>query len=111
MQDSDLFVILASDGVWEFISNEQAVELVFRYRANLTQAAAQLVQHVTGCPFGGLFFYVTGYPYSIPPLSGVNHSRWRRAVLAGGRKRRSSTILLGQHAVQPSPPPRPLSAP
>lgn len=39
----DLFGIWASDGVWEFISNEQAVDIVYENQANLGAAANALV--------------------------------------------------------------------
>jgi len=39
----DLFVILASDGVWEFISNEEACYIVWRHRSNLSDAADELI--------------------------------------------------------------------
>ena len=31
LEKSDKFVIIASDGVWEFISNEKAVEIVSKH--------------------------------------------------------------------------------
>ena len=40
--DGDLFVIVASDGVWEFIPSSEAVELVAKYK-NATEACAALV--------------------------------------------------------------------
>jgi serine/threonine protein phosphatase PrpC len=41
--DSDCFFIIATDGIWEFITNEQAVEIV-SHAANPEQACAALVQ-------------------------------------------------------------------
>ncbi|CAD8057885.1 unnamed protein product [Paramecium sonneborni] len=31
LQDSDLFMVLASDGVWEFLSNEQVIDMIYPY--------------------------------------------------------------------------------
>lgn len=40
--ESDKFLILASDGVWEFISNDQAVDIVMpHYRKNSAEKAAE----------------------------------------------------------------------
>lgn len=39
----DLFIIWGSDGVWEFISNQRACEIVWENRANLKLAADALV--------------------------------------------------------------------
>jgi len=44
IQPSDQFVIWASDGVWEFISSQEAVNIVHPFRGNLHQAAARLVE-------------------------------------------------------------------
>jgi len=41
--NADLFAIWATDGVWEFISNQDAVDIVNKHRASLPQAAEQLV--------------------------------------------------------------------
>lgn len=41
-QDNDIMVVWASDGVWEFISNEEAAELLWKHRANLNEAANAL---------------------------------------------------------------------
>lgn len=43
IQDNDIFCIWASDGVWEFISNEQAVNICWQYRNDLDKAAKRLV--------------------------------------------------------------------
>ncbi len=40
---NDIFLILASDGVWEFMNNEQAVSVVWKYKHDLQQAAEELV--------------------------------------------------------------------
>ena len=40
--ESDKFLILASDGVWEFISNDQAVNIVMpHYMNNSAEKAAE----------------------------------------------------------------------
>lgn len=41
--EDDLFVIWASDGVWEFISNEEAAEIVFKCLPDIEAAAKTLV--------------------------------------------------------------------
>ncbi|CAK66616.1 unnamed protein product (macronuclear) [Paramecium tetraurelia] len=33
MQEGDLFMVLASDGVWEFLSNEQVIDMIYPYYA------------------------------------------------------------------------------
>ena len=40
--DDDLFVLMCSDGVWEFISSEEAVNEVYKHRNNLKTAAEAL---------------------------------------------------------------------
>jgi serine/threonine protein phosphatase PrpC len=40
----DLFCVFATDGVWEFISNQEAIELVNRHRKDLKTAADELVK-------------------------------------------------------------------
>jgi len=42
---NDLFCIWATDGVWEFISNQDAVDVVNKHRADLNKAAEALVAH------------------------------------------------------------------
>jgi len=44
IQENDLFAIWASDGVWEFLSNEQAVNIVWENRQDLKIAANKLVE-------------------------------------------------------------------
>ena len=45
LTDDDEFLVLCSDGVWEFISSEEAVELVSKYvKAHAKQAAEKLAQ-------------------------------------------------------------------
>jgi len=43
LKKEDVFVIFASDGVWEFLSNEQACEIVWKHKHNYRAAAAALV--------------------------------------------------------------------
>jgi len=43
IKSNDIFAVWASDGVWEFLSNEQAVDIVWRAKDNLKNAAANLV--------------------------------------------------------------------
>jgi len=45
--DEDMFCIFASDGVWEFITSHQAVDLVWKNRADLQNAAKLLVEEST----------------------------------------------------------------
>jgi len=40
---NDLFLIFASDGVWEFVSSQDAVNIVGRHQDNLQDASEQLV--------------------------------------------------------------------
>jgi len=42
--NEDLFFVWASDGVWEFLSNEQAAEIVLKHQNNLQEAAQTLVE-------------------------------------------------------------------
>jgi serine/threonine protein phosphatase PrpC len=42
LSEGDLFVILASDGVWEFVSSQEAVEVVYE-RQGSGQSAQALV--------------------------------------------------------------------
>jgi len=39
---NDIFAVWASDGVWEFLSNEQACDIVWKHRGNYKVAAQQL---------------------------------------------------------------------
>lgn len=43
ISDRDLFAIFASDGIWEFITNEEAVAILFRNRHDPALAVNQLV--------------------------------------------------------------------
>jgi serine/threonine protein phosphatase PrpC len=43
LQSNDIFCIFASDGVWEFLNNEQACSVVWKYKHDLQQAAEELV--------------------------------------------------------------------
>jgi len=47
LKPQDIFAIWASDGVWEFLSNEQACEIVWKNRSNYKTAAAQLVNEAS----------------------------------------------------------------
>jgi len=42
---NDLFIIWATDGVWEFISNQDAVDIVNKHRNDLKAATEALVAH------------------------------------------------------------------
>jgi len=42
-KDRDLFAIFASDGVWEFLSNKEACDLVWKYGDDMDKAAQELV--------------------------------------------------------------------
>lgn len=42
--DGDLFIIVASDGVWEFIESEEACRIVGAHLGNATEACTALVQ-------------------------------------------------------------------
>lgn len=42
--EGDQFIILASDGVWEFISNEEAANIIMpHYLANSAEKAAEAI--------------------------------------------------------------------
>lgn len=43
----DVFAVWASDGVWEFISDESAIKLLWKYKDNLQEAANQLAEEST----------------------------------------------------------------
>jgi len=45
--ESDIFAIWASDGVWEFLSNEQAVEIVWKNKNNYKAAATALINEAS----------------------------------------------------------------
>ena len=45
--DDDEVIILASDGVWEFISSEEALAVVHRHRDNATIACEALIAEAT----------------------------------------------------------------
>jgi len=47
IKSNDIFAIWASDGVWEFLTNEQACEIVWKSRQNLKVAAASLVNEAS----------------------------------------------------------------
>ncbi len=42
--NNDVLAVWASDGVWEFISNEEAIAVVWKCRHDLQQAADALVE-------------------------------------------------------------------
>jgi serine/threonine protein phosphatase PrpC len=44
IQSNDIFAIWASDGVFEFLSNEQAVSIIWKYKHDLQEAVNQLVE-------------------------------------------------------------------
>jgi len=47
IQRNDIFAIWATDGVWEFLSNEQAISIVWKYKHDLGEAAQQLIDEAT----------------------------------------------------------------
>jgi len=47
IQQDDLFAVWASDGVWEFLSNEQVINIVWEHKSNLKVAANKLVEAST----------------------------------------------------------------
>jgi len=42
-KERDLFVVWASDGVWEFLSNKQAADIIWKHADDLDKAAQELV--------------------------------------------------------------------
>eukprot|EP00823_Brevimastigomonas_motovehiculus_P007021 TRINITY_DN6042_c0_g1_i1.p1 TRINITY_DN6042_c0_g1~~TRINITY_DN6042_c0_g1_i1.p1 ORF type:complete len:430 (-),score=123.04 TRINITY_DN6042_c0_g1_i1:200-1489(-) len=44
LQESDLFALWASDGVWEFLTNEQVCDIVWKNRSNWPLAVSKLVE-------------------------------------------------------------------
>lgn len=42
--EEDIFAVWASDGVWEFLSNQQVCSIVWKYQQDLNEAANQLVE-------------------------------------------------------------------
>jgi len=46
LRKSDKFIVIASDGVWEFLSNEQVVEIVSKHylKGDPTAAVEELVK-------------------------------------------------------------------
>jgi serine/threonine protein phosphatase PrpC len=44
LTERDQFAIWASDGIWEFISNQEAVNMVYKYQDDLATAAKELVE-------------------------------------------------------------------
>lgn len=49
LTSDDIFVIWASDGVWEFLDDQPVVDLVWKHRANVQEAANQLAEESTRC--------------------------------------------------------------
>ncbi len=50
LEEADQFMIMASDGVWEFISSQEAVDIVqdkFEAGANCTQACQELIEQAS----------------------------------------------------------------
>ena len=42
--EGDQFIILASDGVWEFITNEEAIQIIMpHYKNNSAEKAAEAI--------------------------------------------------------------------
>ncbi|CAG9330904.1 unnamed protein product [Blepharisma stoltei] len=42
VEEEDQFVLICSDGVWEFISNQEAVEYVYKFKGDVRQATEML---------------------------------------------------------------------
>lgn len=83
---SDKFIIMASDGVWEFISSQEAVDIVQSYiHLGATFACQQLIQTAAArwqeeegdyrddVRIFILFFLSLFTPYRLPPLSSPCH--------------------------------------
>lgn len=47
IKEQDVLVVWASDGVWEFISDAEAMAIVWKHKDNLAEAAAQLAEEST----------------------------------------------------------------
>lgn len=49
LKSNDKFIIIASDGIWEFISNEKAVEIVapYYFKKNPSDACNELLNTAT----------------------------------------------------------------
>lgn len=47
IQDNDIFAIWASDGVWEFISSKEAIDIVWKHRNDLNAAVNELCTEST----------------------------------------------------------------
>ena len=44
LMEGDQFIILASDGVWEFITNEEAIQIIMpHYKNNSAEKAAEAI--------------------------------------------------------------------
>lgn len=51
LEEEDKFMVIASDGVWEFLSNQQIIDMVvpFYIKNNLESACDKLVREATLC--------------------------------------------------------------
>lgn len=47
LKEQDIFIVWASDGVWEFLDDTQAINIVWKHKDNLAEAAAQLGEEST----------------------------------------------------------------
>jgi len=47
IEDNDIFAVWATDGVWEFISSQEALNLIWEHRDNLNEAANRLIEEST----------------------------------------------------------------
>jgi len=47
IKPDDVFVVWASDGVWEFINNQEACDIIYRQKDNLEAAAMDLIAEAT----------------------------------------------------------------
>jgi len=43
IKDKDVFAVWASDGIWEFLTNEQACEIIWKHLPNYKTAASALI--------------------------------------------------------------------
>jgi serine/threonine protein phosphatase PrpC len=49
IKNNDVMIVWASDGVWEFLSNENACDILWKQKDNLWKAASELVNEASKC--------------------------------------------------------------